>query len=165
MGREQSMGDSLRLYRVAHAALAFHVPLVAHACELVYRVVLGAVVPASAEIGRDTCLGYGGLGVVIHARAVIGENVVVGPHVIIGGRSGHHEVPVIEDDVFIGTGAKILGPVRVGAGSVIGAGAVVVRDVPPRSVVAGVPARVIRSDVDVRDFGSLPRDAGRRGPR
>ena len=152
------MKQTLRLYRIAHRLQSRGVPLVPRACEVVYRVVFGAVVPATAEIGADTRLGYGGLGVVLHARCRVGANVMGGPGVVIGGRSGHATLPVIGDDVFIGAGAKILGPVKVGDGSVIGANAVVISDVPPRSVVAGVPARVVREDVDVRDYGSLPRD-------
>jgi serine O-acetyltransferase len=61
-------------------------------------------------------------------------------------------VPVIEDECFIGAGAKILGPVRIGTGSVIGANAVVIHDVPPHSVVVGVPARVIRKDIEIEDY-------------
>ena len=58
---------------------------------------------------------------------------------VIGGRSEIYEVPVIEDDVQIGAGAKVLGPIRVGRGAVIGANAVVLHDVPPGAVVVGIP--------------------------
>ena len=63
---------------------------------------------------------------------------------MIGGRSHIYEVPVIEDLVEIGVGAKVLGPIRVGRGAVIGANAVVLHDVPPGAVVVGIPARVLR---------------------
>ncbi len=101
-------------------------------------------VPFEAEIGEGTELGYGGMGVVIHPDARIGRGVFIAPQVTIGGRSGLPGVPSIGDDVLIGTGAKVLGPIRIGARSVIGANAVVVRDVPEGAVVAGAPARQLR---------------------
>lgn len=70
----------------------------------------------------------------------------------IGGRSKHYEVPMIGDNVYIGTGVKILGPVTVGNNVVIGAGAVVLNNVPSNSVVVGVPARVVKSGIDVHNF-------------
>ena len=95
---------------------------------------------------------YGGIATVIHARAVVGKNTVIGQCVTIGGRSRHYEVPKIGDNVYIGAGAKILGPVTVGDNSVIGAGAVVLKDVPANSVVVGVPAKVIKTDIDPAHF-------------
>jgi len=145
-------------YRAGHWLRRHHIPLLPHLLQGIGQVLFSAVVPPEAEIGRGTALGYRGLGIIIHGRAVIGSNVMIGPGVTIGGRSGHHDVPIIGDDVFIGTGAKILGPLTVGNGSVIGANAVVTRDVPARTVVAGIPATVIRTDINVRDYGSLPSD-------
>lgn len=83
---------------------------------------------------------------VIHARAVIGSNVKIGQNVTIGGRSGHYDVPRIEDHVEIGVGACILGPIRIGVGAKIGANAVVLTDIPAGKVAVGVPARIINSD-------------------
>jgi serine O-acetyltransferase len=108
------------------------------------RVVFAAQVPAGTRIGTGTRLNYSGLGTVIHARVVIGRHVEIGPGVVIGGRSRLYDVPVIEDDVQIGVGAKVLGPVRVGRGAEIGANAVVLHDVPAGAVVVGIPARVLR---------------------
>jgi len=88
-------------------------------------------------------LGYQGLCIVIHRRAIIGDDVVVGAGVTIGGRSEHFEVPVIGNNVVIGNGAKILGPVKIGHHAQIGANAVVLKDVPAYGVAVGVPARII----------------------
>lgn len=115
---------------------------------LANRIMFAVVLPPSTTIGRDVILGYAGLGTVIHARTVIGDRVVIGPNVTIGGKTPHFEVPVIEDDVDIGAGARIIGPIRVGRGAVIGANAVVLRDVAPGAVVGGVPARVIRAGAE-----------------
>lgn len=79
----------------------------------------------------------------MHARTKIGNRVKVSQNVTLGGRSGHLDVPVIEDDVEIGAGACVLGPIRVGAGAKIGANAVVLRDVPAGAIVVGIPAREI----------------------
>lgn len=154
------MLDAMTLYRTGRWCRLRGIPAFPRLMEALTFFLFSSVVPVSAEIGAGSRLGYRGIGVVIHARAVIGANVLVGPNVTIGGRSGHQEVPVVGDDVFIGTGAKILGPIHVGSGSVIGANAVVIEDVPSRSVVAGVPARVIREDVDVNEYGGLPRSLG-----
>jgi serine O-acetyltransferase len=78
---------------------------------------------------------------------VIGDDVVVGSNVTIGGRSGHSQLPVIGAGAYIGTGARILGPVCIGQNSVIGANAVVLQDVPANSVAVGIPARIIRENI------------------
>jgi serine O-acetyltransferase len=87
------------------------------------------------------------MGVVIHRRTVIGNNCEISHHVTIGGRGGFYEVPAIGNDVFIGAGATILGPVKIGDGAIIGAHALVLHDVPPHAVAAGNPARIIKQNV------------------
>ena len=78
---------------------------------------------------------------------------MIGQQVTIGGRSHIFEVSTIMGDrVYIGGGAKILSNVHVGDGAVIGANAVVIHDVPAHSVVGGVPARVIKENIDINDY-------------
>jgi serine O-acetyltransferase len=81
--------------------------------------------------------------VIIHKRSIIGNNVIIGSNVTIGGRSGLIDVPIIGDNVYIATGAKILGNVKVGNYAVIGANAVVIKDVPENAIVGGVPAKIL----------------------
>ena len=95
--------------------------------------------------------------IVVHARVKMGRNVFLSHCVTIGGRSGRPDVPTIKDNVYIAPGAKVLGNIVVGEGSVIGANAVVIRDVPPRSIVAGVPAKVIRQNIEVREYTGWPK--------
>lgn len=109
------------------------------------RIVFSVVLPPSVQMGQRVTLAYQGLGTVIHARAVIGSDVYIGPQTIIGGRSGEHAVPIIGNGVFVGAGARVLGPVTIGDGATIAAGSVVIQDVLPGQTVAGVPARPINS--------------------
>lgn len=108
-------------------------------------------VPLSVKMGK-VMFGYGGIGVVIHAECKIGDFVNIGANVTLGGgRSRFDEngmqrqIPYVGNRVYIATGAKLLGGITVGDHSIIGANAVVTNDVPPFSVVAGNPARVIVS--------------------
>jgi len=147
----------LLMYRVAHWLHLRGVPVLPRLIKIATRLLFGQVLPLLAVLGQGVILGYQGLGTVIHRRARIGDRVNVGTCVTIGGRSGHQDVPVIGDDVMIGSGAKILGPVRIGKGASIGANAVVLIDVPDYGVAVGVPARVIKvqppgSQPNYRDF-------------
>jgi serine O-acetyltransferase len=134
----------LAIHAVAHWLWKHKIPLVPRLLSVFNRIVFATQLPAGTRLGKGVRLNYSGLGTVIHARAVIGNNVEIGPGVVIGGRSKLYEVPIIEDYVQIGVGAKVLGPIRVGRGAVIGANAVVLHDVPAGAVVVGIPARVLR---------------------
>ena len=97
-----------------------------------------------ATIGEGLFIDHA-IGVVIGETTIVGTDVTLYQGVTLGGTSleAGKRHPTVEDRVTIGAGAKILGPVTIGAGSRIGANAVVVRDVPPDSVVVGVPGQVI----------------------
>ena len=82
--------------------------------------------------------------IVIDGFVEVHTGAKIRPFVTIGLKEGVYQGPTIERNVAIGTGAKIIGPITIGQGAVIGANAVVVHDVPARAVVAGVPARVVR---------------------
>ena len=113
--------------------------------EVFLRVVFSCDLPAQVIIGKNCRFAHNALGVVIHPEAVIGDNCKIGQNVTIGGRSGLTVLPVIEDNVEIGANALILGPVTIGKGSIIGAGTIVLKDVPPYSVVVGNPGKVIKT--------------------
>lgn len=96
-----------------------------------------------ARIGRQFFIDHGS-GVVIGETAEIGNNVLLYQGVVLGGTSLKKEKrhPSIGNDVVIGAGAILLGPIRIGDGAKVGAGSVVIRDVPPEKTVVGIPARI-----------------------
>src|SRR3989442_12965953 len=140
---------AIKLYRVRRWCYERGIPIGPEFAYSLIRFLYHSVIPMSIEIGEGTILGY--FGIVLHERCRIGKNVVIAHQTTIGGRSGRNAVPVIEDNCFIGPGAKVLGPIRIGSGLVVGAKSVVINDVPPRSEVAGIPARVILSDINIKE--------------
>src|SRR5271154_1766679 len=107
------------------------------------EILTGIDLPCEASVGRGFRIDHFG-GVVISGDAVFGEYCIVRNGVTVGLRStGQRGSPFIGDRVDIGAGAKILGPIRIGDDVVIGANAVVLKDVPANSVAVGVPARII----------------------
>ena len=89
----------------------------------------------SSKFAKNVTLMHGGVGVVIHGASTIGKNVVIWQNVTVGHR--HGKVPTIEDNVTIFCNSAVLGDITVGHDSIIGAGSVVIHDVPPYSLVVG----------------------------
>lgn len=142
---------AIKIYRIANKLYKKNVPILP---KILYRLIYlinNCHVHYSTEIGKNTVIAYGGIGVIIHKDAIIGQNCVIESNVTIGGRSNIKTLPIIGDNVFIGTGAKVLGNIRVGNNSIIGANAVVIKDVPENSIVAGVPAKIIRTNIDLKE--------------
>jgi len=135
----------IQLYRLYAWLHRLGIPLLPRFLYMVNRIAFSVALPPTVKVGARTTFAYQGLGVVVHARSVIGDDVYIGPQVIIGGRSGEPAVPVIEDGAFLGAGARILGPITIGKGASVAAGAVVIADVPAGATAAGVPARIIKT--------------------
>lgn len=110
----------------------------------------GIEIHPGARIGKGFFIDHG-TGVVIGETTIIGDNVTLYQGVTLGGTGKEHgkRHPTIEDNVMISTGAKVLGSFTIGEGSKIGAGSVVLEEVPPHSTVVGIPGRVVKSN-DVR---------------
>ena len=143
----------LAIYRCAYWLHKLHVPVLPALINKCFvRLLFGCQIGLGASIGRGVVLSYGGLGVVIHDRAVIGDRVNIGTNVTIGGTSKRYEVPVIGENTLIATGAKVLGGIKIGKNCVVGANAVVVQDVPDCCVVVGVPAKIIKTGIDISDY-------------
>ncbi|WKD58760.1 serine O-acetyltransferase EpsC [Corynebacterium caspium] len=107
------------------------------------RFLTGVEIHPGATIGRRFFIDHG-MGIVIGETAEIGDNVMLYHGVTLGGQvlTQTKRHPTLEDNVTVGAGAKVLGPVVIGAGSAIGANAVVTKDVPPNSIAVGVPAKI-----------------------
>ena len=110
-----------------------------------WSLVSGAELPVTTDIGGGLMLPHPN-GVVVHPKSVIGPNCILFQQVTLGGNGGGSGVPRLGGHVRVGPGARILGPVAVGDNAVIGANAVVLRDVPAGVVVVGVPARILRNE-------------------
>lgn len=129
------------LDRLRHAARRYRIPLVNHALRVVQTAVYGI------EIGKDVTLGNGvwfihPLGIVIGGNTKVGNRVrFFGNNTL--GQAKEDGYPTLEDDVWVGAGARVLGPITIGARSKIGANAVVLTDVPKDSVAVGIPARIL----------------------
>jgi serine O-acetyltransferase len=137
--------QALLAHRVAHALRDAHLPLVPGAISFLSRSVTGVEIHPAAKIGGDFFIDHGS-GVVIGETAEIGDRVTLYQGVTLGGtgfaRGKRH--PTIEDNVTVGSGAKLLGPVRVGRGAKVGANTVVIEDVPAESTVVGNPGHPVK---------------------
>lgn len=138
---------ALLLHDAAHLLNKLHLPLVPRLVSQVSRFLTGIEIHPGATIGRDVFIDHG-MGVVIGETAEVGDGATIFQGVTLGGagkKSGKRH-PTIGKNVVIGVGASILGDVKVGDGSYVGAGAVVLKDVPPNSTAVGVPARTVRME-------------------
>jgi serine O-acetyltransferase len=131
-------------YRITHWLWKRKLKLFSRWLSHVFRFLTGIEIHPGATIGHKFFIDHG-MGVVIGETAEVGENVTLYQGVTLGGTSlekGKRH-PTLERDVVVGAGAKILGAITIGAGSRIGANAVVVKPVPANSVVVGVPGQVV----------------------
>lgn len=142
--------NAIYLYRIAHWLHTKSVPFLPLVIKYIIFIVYNSVVPPSAVIGEGSKFAYGGIGVVLHGRSKIGKRVIIGQGITIGRQLDPEGVPVIGDNVYISAGSRILGGITIGNNVLIGANSVVIRDVPDNCIVAGAPARIIRTvDEDI----------------
>jgi serine O-acetyltransferase len=136
---------ALLSHRVAHALHDVGVPFVPRAMSMAARAVTGIEIHPAADIGRGFFVDHGS-GVVIGETAAIGDDVTLYQGVTLGGTgfaTGKRH-PTLEDNVTVGSGAKLLGPITIGHGAKIGANSVVIHDVPANSTVVGNPGHPVR---------------------
>ena len=137
--------QALLAHRVANAMRQAGLPLLPTAIAYASRAVTGVEIHPAAQIGSDFFIDHGS-GVVIGETVEIGDRVTLYQGVTLGGTgfAPGKRHPTVEDDVTIGSGAKLLGPITVGHGSKVGANTVVIEDVPARTTVVGNPGHPVR---------------------
>ncbi|MFD1589113.1 serine O-acetyltransferase [Halorientalis brevis] len=139
------------LYRIAHVLWETDHRLVARVLSELAGFLTGVEIHPAATIGDRLFIDHG-TGVVIGETAEIGDDVLLYHGVTLGGKSMRREKrhPTVEDCATVGANATLIGPITVGEGATIGAGAVVSEDVPANATVAGNPAEIIEQQPDVR---------------
>src|SRR5215813_2091026 len=155
---------ALAFHRLAHAMWRHGWTIPARFLSQVSRFVTGIEIHPAAKLGPGLFIDHG-MGVVIGETAEVGENVTLLQGVTLGGTSLKREKrhPTLGDSVVVGAGAKIIGGFLIGEGSRIGAGSVVVREVPPNSVVVGVPGSSWPAWEPTRSSSKIWRSGGRGG--
>jgi serine O-acetyltransferase len=152
------------LHRLAHKLYWHGLIVPARLISQISRFLTGIEIHPGASIGRRFFIDHG-MGVVIGETSEIGDDVLMYQNVTLGGtgneRGKRH--PTIGNNVVIGTGAKVLGNIRIGNFVKVGAGSVVIRSVPDYSTVVGIPGRVVRARFNLTDdleHGKLPDPEG-----
>ena len=149
---------ALTLYRLSHWLYVKRIRFLAWFLWIVNTYLTGADIPPKTSIGESCYVGHP---VGIKVYGWLGDRVILFGGVAIGGGRGGHDIgpgeglPIIGSDVVVGEGAKILGSVRVGDRVIVGASALVIRDVEAGVVVAGIPARVVKSRAESVDYEAL----------
>lgn len=135
---------ALLLHRVAHKLHKWGWPLIPRLISSISRILTGIEIHPGAQIGNKFFIDHG-MGVVIGETTVIGNNVLVYQGVTLGGTGKEigKRHPTIKDNVVFGSGSKVLGNITIGNNVRVGAGSVVITDVPDDSTVVGIPGRIV----------------------
>jgi serine O-acetyltransferase len=154
---------AILLHRLAHRLYNAGVPLIPRVISQISRFFTGIEIHPGATIGRRFFIDHG-MGVVIGETTEIGDDCLLYQGVTLGGTGNEKgkRHPTLGDNVVVGTGAKVLGNIRIGNHVKVGAGSVVVHPVPDHSTVVGIPGRVVRqrTECGVLEHGSLPDPEG-----
>ena len=136
------------LYRLGYVLRRRNLSFLAGLCQRLMHHACHCYISVSAEIGPGFLIGHVG-GIVIGGKTIIGRNCDIRQNVTLGGNYNRRDgegrsQPVLGDGVSVGAGACILGPVKVGSNSIVGANSVVTKDVPEGMIVSGIPAKVLK---------------------
>lgn len=150
---------AITAHRAIHAMYKAGVPILPRLLSHVVRFATGIEIHPGAMIGEGFFIDHG-MGVVIGATSIIGRNVTLYQGVTLGGTSLNpgKRHPTLMDNVVVGVGAAVLGDILVGENAQIGAGSVVVKDVPPNSTVVGIPGRIVSKEGKTTEAPAVPSD-------
>ncbi|MCH7323552.1 serine O-acetyltransferase [Solibacillus sp. MA9] len=155
-------------HRIAHCFFKRKFFFVARAISQISRFFTGIEIHPGAKIGRRFFIDHG-MGVVIGETCEIGNDVTLYQGVTLGGtgKEKGKRHPTLEDGVLVATGAKVLGSITIGVNSKIGAGSVVLKEVPPNATVVGIPGKVVmidgvRTEAKKFDHQNIPDPVGDR---
>ena len=146
---------ALILHRIAHFLWSIKLKLIARIFSHLARILTGIEIHPGAQIGRRFFIDHG-MGVVIGETAIIGDDCTLYHGVTLGGttwKKGKRH-PTLKNNVVIGAGAKVLGPITLGNNSKVGSNAVVVTDIPNDSTAVGIPAKIIESGEKLKKFSA-----------
>lgn len=146
---------ALILHRLAHFLWSIKLKLIARIFSHLARILTGIEIHPGAQIGRRFFIDHG-MGVVIGETAIIGDDCTLYHGVTLGGttwKKGKRH-PTLKNNVVIGAGAKVLGPITLGNNSKVGSNAVVVTDIPNDSTAVGIPAKIIESGEKLKKFSA-----------
>ena len=135
---------ALVCFKISSALKRLSIPFLPRILSQLGKWITGIEIHPCARIGKGLFIDHG-MGVVIGETSIIGNNVTLFQGVTLGGtgKEKGKRHPTLGNNVVVGAGAKILGPVKIGDGAMIGAGSVVVKDIPENDIAVGVPAKVI----------------------
>lgn len=147
------MWNASLFLKAGNWAVRHHLPFIPLFFKFLIRVLFNSAIDPRMTFGKNIKFAYGGIAVVIHRRVKIGDNVMIGQCVTIGGKSRKYSVPIIGNDVIISAGSVVIGDIVIGNNVVIGANSTVLTNIPDNSIVVGNPGKVIRSNINsVYDF-------------
>ena len=146
---------ALLIHRLAHFLWSIKLKLIARIFSHLARIFTGIEIHPGAQIGRRFFIDHG-MGVVIGETSIIGDDCTLYHGVTLGGTSWKKgkRHPTLKNNVVIGAGAKVLGPITLGNNSKVGSNAVVVTDIPNDSTAVGIPAKIIESGEKLKKFSA-----------
>ncbi len=137
------MFDLMTLYRIANWCFRLKIPIIPQIIRLAMFMFHGSRIPAKTRIGKGTKFTARGMGVIMNGDEIIGEHCQIGHHVKMLRKNPYKECAHIGNNVYISSGAVIMGNVKIGDNVIIGANAVVTKSIPEGCIVGGIPAKII----------------------